>query len=86
MCSAVLPVILNLFLFLLFPPPPAPSALDEGWTCAELHLCRAGLGQQDHSSRWACRALVGYSNDSNQGWFFFCISSLSLSLELSYKA
>eukprot|EP00076_Gallus_gallus_P028647 XP_015152391.1 cation-transporting ATPase 13A2 isoform X2 [Gallus gallus] len=27
------------------------SALDEGWTCAELHLCRAGLGQQDHSSR-----------------------------------
>ncbi|OXB64406.1 hypothetical protein ASZ78_009989 [Callipepla squamata] len=27
------------------------SALDEGWTCAELHLCQAGLGQQDHSSR-----------------------------------
>ncbi|NXY17964.1 AT132 ATPase, partial [Atrichornis clamosus] len=27
------------------------SVLDEGWTCAELHLCRAGLDQQDHSTR-----------------------------------
>ncbi|OXB77267.1 UNVERIFIED_CONTAM: hypothetical protein H355_002259, partial [Colinus virginianus] len=27
------------------------SSLDEGWTCAELHLCQAGLGHQDHSSR-----------------------------------
>ncbi|RMB89681.1 hypothetical protein DUI87_33878 [Hirundo rustica rustica] len=25
--------------------------LDEGWTCAELHLCRAGLEQQERSAR-----------------------------------
>uniref|UniRef100_A0A8C2U7L6 ATPase cation transporting 13A2 n=1 Tax=Coturnix japonica TaxID=93934 RepID=A0A8C2U7L6_COTJA len=49
------------------------SALDEGWTCAELHLCQAGLGQQDHSSRWACRTLVGHSNEG------FSLHSLSQS-------
>ncbi|NWY49052.1 AT132 ATPase, partial [Sylvia atricapilla] len=27
------------------------SVLDEGWTCAELHLCRAGLDQQEHGAR-----------------------------------
>ncbi|NWR50549.1 AT132 ATPase, partial [Regulus satrapa] len=27
------------------------SVLDEGWTCAELHLCQAGLEQQEHSAR-----------------------------------
>ncbi|NXD42580.1 AT132 ATPase, partial [Copsychus sechellarum] len=27
------------------------SVLDEGWTCAELHLSRAGLHQQEHSAR-----------------------------------
>ncbi|NXR53742.1 AT132 ATPase, partial [Hippolais icterina] len=27
------------------------SVLDEGWTCADLHLCRAGLDQQEHSAR-----------------------------------
>uniref|UniRef100_A0A8C0UUB2 ATPase cation transporting 13A2 n=1 Tax=Cyanistes caeruleus TaxID=156563 RepID=A0A8C0UUB2_CYACU len=27
------------------------SVLDEGWTCAELHLCQAGLDQQEHSAR-----------------------------------
>ncbi|NXH54570.1 AT132 ATPase, partial [Rhabdornis inornatus] len=27
------------------------SVLDEGWTCAELHLSRAGLHQQEHSTR-----------------------------------
>ncbi|NXQ79817.1 AT132 ATPase, partial [Nyctibius grandis] len=27
------------------------SVLDEGWTCADLHLSQAGLDQQDHSTR-----------------------------------
>ncbi|NWW21020.1 AT132 ATPase, partial [Falcunculus frontatus] len=27
------------------------SVLDEGWSCAELHLCRAGLDLQEHSAR-----------------------------------
>nr|XP_032608045.2 polyamine-transporting ATPase 13A2 isoform X2 [Taeniopygia guttata] len=27
------------------------SVLDEGWTCAELHLSRAGLQQQEHGTR-----------------------------------
>ncbi|NXG39999.1 AT132 ATPase, partial [Dromaius novaehollandiae] len=27
------------------------SALDEGWTCADLHLAQAGLDQQDHNTR-----------------------------------
>ncbi|NWI89996.1 AT132 ATPase, partial [Pitta sordida] len=27
------------------------SVLDEGWTCADLHLCRAGLDQQDQGTR-----------------------------------
>ncbi|XP_075028668.1 polyamine-transporting ATPase 13A2 isoform X3 [Calonectris borealis] len=27
------------------------SALDEGWTCADLHLSQAGLDQQDHNTR-----------------------------------
>ncbi|NWZ68329.1 AT132 ATPase, partial [Acrocephalus arundinaceus] len=27
------------------------SVLDEGWTCADLHLCQAGLDQQEHSAR-----------------------------------
>ncbi|XP_038015876.1 polyamine-transporting ATPase 13A2 isoform X2 [Motacilla alba alba] len=27
------------------------SVLDEGWTCAELHLCQAGLDQQEHGAR-----------------------------------
>ncbi|XP_053853383.1 polyamine-transporting ATPase 13A2 isoform X7 [Vidua macroura] len=27
------------------------SVLDEGWTCAELHLCRAGLDRQEHGAR-----------------------------------
>ncbi|XP_010132858.1 PREDICTED: probable cation-transporting ATPase 13A2, partial [Buceros rhinoceros silvestris] len=27
------------------------SILDEGWTCADLHLSRAGLDQQDHNTR-----------------------------------
>ncbi|XP_071623391.1 polyamine-transporting ATPase 13A2 isoform X3 [Heliangelus exortis] len=27
------------------------SVLDEGWTCADLHLCQAGLDQQDHNTR-----------------------------------
>ncbi|XP_075629131.1 polyamine-transporting ATPase 13A2 isoform X1 [Balearica regulorum gibbericeps] len=27
------------------------SVLDEGWTCADLHLSRAGLDQQDHNTR-----------------------------------
>ncbi|NXE99856.1 AT132 ATPase, partial [Menura novaehollandiae] len=27
------------------------SVLDEGWTCADLHLSRAGLDPQDHSTR-----------------------------------
>uniref|UniRef100_A0A8C3UVZ4 Cation-transporting ATPase n=1 Tax=Catharus ustulatus TaxID=91951 RepID=A0A8C3UVZ4_CATUS len=27
------------------------SVLDEGWTCAELHLSQAGLHQQEHSTR-----------------------------------
>ncbi|XP_075376359.1 polyamine-transporting ATPase 13A2 isoform X2 [Mycteria americana] len=27
------------------------SVLDEGWTCADLHLCQAGLNQQDHNTR-----------------------------------
>ncbi|XP_063997389.1 polyamine-transporting ATPase 13A2 isoform X1 [Pogoniulus pusillus] len=27
------------------------SALDEGWTCADLHLSQAGLDQQDHTTR-----------------------------------
>ncbi|NXC91647.1 AT132 ATPase, partial [Cercotrichas coryphoeus] len=31
--------------------PLLPSVLDEGWTCAELHLGRAGLHQQEHSAR-----------------------------------
>ncbi|NXN80616.1 AT132 ATPase, partial [Bombycilla garrulus] len=31
--------------------PLLPSVLDEGWTCAELHLCQAGLDQQEHSAR-----------------------------------
>lgn len=35
----------------------APSVLDEGWTCAELHLCRAGLDQQEQSTRWGWHLL-----------------------------
>ncbi|XP_016160529.1 PREDICTED: probable cation-transporting ATPase 13A2 [Ficedula albicollis] len=31
--------------------PLLPSVLDEGWSCAELHLSRAGLHQQEHSAR-----------------------------------
>ncbi|XP_063209792.1 polyamine-transporting ATPase 13A2 isoform X2 [Chroicocephalus ridibundus] len=27
------------------------SLLDEGWTCADLHLAQAGLDQQDHNTR-----------------------------------
>ncbi|NWW71797.1 AT132 ATPase, partial [Climacteris rufus] len=27
------------------------SVLDEGWTCADLHLSRAGLDQQEHNTR-----------------------------------
>uniref|UniRef100_A0A8C3JRZ2 Polyamine-transporting ATPase 13A2 n=1 Tax=Calidris pygmaea TaxID=425635 RepID=A0A8C3JRZ2_9CHAR len=27
------------------------SVLDEGWTCADLHLAQAGLHQQDHNTR-----------------------------------
>uniref|UniRef100_A0A8C0ERE5 Polyamine-transporting ATPase 13A2 n=1 Tax=Bubo bubo TaxID=30461 RepID=A0A8C0ERE5_BUBBB len=27
------------------------SVLDEGWTCADLHLSQAGLDQQDHNTR-----------------------------------
>ncbi|NXI37282.1 AT132 ATPase, partial [Galbula dea] len=27
------------------------SILDEGWTCADLHLAQAGLDQQDHNTR-----------------------------------
>uniref|UniRef100_A0A672UTY7 ATPase cation transporting 13A2 n=1 Tax=Strigops habroptila TaxID=2489341 RepID=A0A672UTY7_STRHB len=27
------------------------SVLDEGWTCADLHLSQAGLSQQDHNTR-----------------------------------
>uniref|UniRef100_A0A8D2MIX5 Cation-transporting P-type ATPase N-terminal domain-containing protein n=1 Tax=Zonotrichia albicollis TaxID=44394 RepID=A0A8D2MIX5_ZONAL len=27
------------------------SVLDEGWSCAELHLCQAGLDQQEHGAR-----------------------------------
>ncbi|NXC19393.1 AT132 ATPase, partial [Corythaeola cristata] len=27
------------------------SVLDEGWTCADLHLSQAGLNQQDHNTR-----------------------------------
>ncbi|XP_040444906.1 polyamine-transporting ATPase 13A2 isoform X2 [Falco naumanni] len=27
------------------------SLLDEGWTCADLHLSQAGLNQQDHNTR-----------------------------------
>ncbi|XP_053865396.1 polyamine-transporting ATPase 13A2 isoform X2 [Malaclemys terrapin pileata] len=27
------------------------SVLDDGWTCADIHLSRSGLSQQDHSTR-----------------------------------
>ncbi|NXA16522.1 AT132 ATPase, partial [Sapayoa aenigma] len=27
------------------------SVLDEGWSCADLHLCQPGLDQQDHTTR-----------------------------------
>lgn len=32
-------------------PPGLASVLDEGWTCADLHLSQAGLDQQDHNTR-----------------------------------
>ncbi|KAK4809814.1 hypothetical protein QYF61_014282 [Mycteria americana] len=34
-----------------FLPLGLASVLDEGWTCADLHLCQAGLNQQDHNTR-----------------------------------
>uniref|UniRef100_A0A663NAG1 Polyamine-transporting ATPase 13A2 n=1 Tax=Athene cunicularia TaxID=194338 RepID=A0A663NAG1_ATHCN len=33
------------------------SVLDEGWTCADLHLSQAGLDQQDHNTRWGSTIL-----------------------------
>uniref|UniRef100_A0A674K8L3 Polyamine-transporting ATPase 13A2 n=1 Tax=Terrapene triunguis TaxID=2587831 RepID=A0A674K8L3_9SAUR len=36
------------------------SVLDDGWTCADIHLSRSGLSQQDHSTR---QVRHGFVND-----------------------
>ncbi|KAL2296690.1 hypothetical protein Nmel_016026, partial [Mimus melanotis] len=46
-CSVLFPLALTC----LPCSPLLHSVLDEGWTCAELHLGRAGLHQQEHSTR-----------------------------------
>lgn len=44
------------------------SVLDEGWTCADLHLSRAGLDQQDHNTRWGSTSFIGQPGSTDKAF------------------
>lgn len=51
-----------------FFPVTLTSVLDEGWTCADLHLSRAGLDQQDHNTRWGSTSFIGHLGSTDKAF------------------